>query len=393
MTKKPPAGACWDGADTFSAAGVHPNLLDSRTGFLPAFAPLYTVLLALCRPERQQLHLDFLGVAPDSALRRRSGVYNSHVLRGPNGRSVKLLLLDVRSHRDPWPNRPGGPPREEGDMLGEDQWKWLEAELTNSSADMHLILSGIQVLSQAGGVVVPPYTGESWNGFPTSRARLLGLVLNSGAASPMLLSGDVHFSEVVEERCSSGRGGGAVSVVEFTSSGLTHAWAGPLNWPSSSKFLFGYTIPVFPLVLGYAFRLYGLCISLLGSDPHTKGRYGGLSYGEIDINWPQEAGDSTGKVTLRAIGTDGSVRLSQTYELSSFAGKAPRSERAAWKCAPHGGPAVWWRVAATRALVYPLLVAGVLLPVVLGLFAAVRIVGALWRRLRAPSMAGKRKQQ
>ena len=56
----------------------------------------------------------------------RQGVFNSYIV----GR-IKVILLDTRFHRDPWPWHPGAKdPIETSDVLGEDQWEWLEKELT-----------------------------------------------------------------------------------------------------------------------------------------------------------------------------------------------------------------------------------------------------------------------
>jgi len=84
-----------------------------------------------------QALLDFLDVPAHDARRQRAGVYTSHtVSRG--GMTVKVILLDCRYHRDD--------PGLSGDVLGEEQWAWLEAELSGSHASVHLIGSGFQVL-------------------------------------------------------------------------------------------------------------------------------------------------------------------------------------------------------------------------------------------------------
>ena len=78
------------------------------------------------KAERQQLHLDFLDVSLTDPRRQRQGVFNSYIV----GR-IKVILLDTRFHRDPWPWHPGAKdPIELSDVLGEEQWEWLEKELT-----------------------------------------------------------------------------------------------------------------------------------------------------------------------------------------------------------------------------------------------------------------------
>jgi alkaline phosphatase D len=154
------------------------------------------------RAESQQAFLDFLGVGADSERRRRAGVYTSHVF-GEGARALKLILLDARYHR----HAPGP----EADVLGPEQWAWLEAELRGSEACVHVIGSGIQVLPEDHGY-------ESWSRFPRARAQLLDLLRSSHAAGVVLISGDRHFAEL---SCAAG---GAYPLYELTSSGLTHSW-------------------------------------------------------------------------------------------------------------------------------------------------------------------------
>ena len=57
-------------------------------------------------------------------------------------RRVRIILLDNRHSRDPY----GGDGGRAQDMLGEEQWAWLEAELRGGeAAEVTVIGSGIQV--------------------------------------------------------------------------------------------------------------------------------------------------------------------------------------------------------------------------------------------------------
>jgi hypothetical protein len=61
---------------------------------------------------------------------------------------VYILGVDVRYHKEPycsWPMRMQCR-EEDKDFLGPEQWKWLEATLSNSKNDVNLIVSGIQIL-------------------------------------------------------------------------------------------------------------------------------------------------------------------------------------------------------------------------------------------------------
>lgn len=97
------------------------------------------------------------------------------------------------------------------------QWKWLEETLRLSTAQITVIGSGIQILPTDRPVI------ECWSQFPHERGRLLQLVKEAGVNShgrrTVLLSGDVHFSEAL---CVDNAG---EHLLEFTSSGLSHAWA------------------------------------------------------------------------------------------------------------------------------------------------------------------------
>jgi alkaline phosphatase D len=150
----------------------------------------------------QQLFLDFLGVAPDSPRRKRKGVYSSEVI-GEVGQRVRIILLDARFNRDLIGS--------DGDLLGAEQWLWLERELQSDvHADMTIIGSGIQVLNEWR-------PSENWGRFPSERARLLRLLSDSNTTGVMFISGDVHFAEFTEINCD-GR-----KLVDFTSSGLSHS--------------------------------------------------------------------------------------------------------------------------------------------------------------------------
>ena len=136
----------------------------------------------------------FFRCAKDSPRRTRKGVYHSHVLTDAEGRTVKLLLLDVRYHRDPWPWHPGALPAEKSDILGEEQWAWLERELSETSGDINLVVSGFQFL---GVTLLDRTKHESWWHFMAARQRLIDLLhVKTGEEPVVLLSGDVHFAEV-----------------------------------------------------------------------------------------------------------------------------------------------------------------------------------------------------
>jgi alkaline phosphatase D len=187
------------------------------------------------REGSQQEFLDFLGVPADSPRRRRKGVYASHVYRTGQG-SIKILVLDTRYFRTPLREDPTGEKRYiphnsgEGTILGAAQWAWLEEELGTSGADFNILVSSIQVLSGEHGF-------ETWGNFPNEFQRLIRTIGNSGARGVFILSGDRHISEF--SRRDSGSMG--YPLVDFTSSGLTHAYRGFKGEPN--RYRVGEVIP------------------------------------------------------------------------------------------------------------------------------------------------------
>lgn len=172
------------------------------------------------KKESQQAFLDFMGVSKDSPRRRREGVYAVHDFKEGN-RAVKIIVLDTRFFRTPLtpdtetkkrnkPNAYG-----EGTILGTVQWAWLEKELRNSKADFNVMVSSIQFLSNEHGF-------ECWGNFPHEVDRLKELIVSSKAKGVVLLSGDRHISEFSRTKVE----GLPYPLLDFTSSGMTHAYSG-----------------------------------------------------------------------------------------------------------------------------------------------------------------------
>ncbi|MFT5386207.1 MAG: alkaline phosphatase D [Saprospiraceae bacterium] len=169
------------------------------------------------RKESKKLLLDFLDVPANAAVRSREhGAFQSYVL-GPVDKQVKVILLDARYFRDELIKDPNPDRRytinATGDILGEAQWQWLEKELTESTAKVHIIGSGIQMIPEEHG-------WEKWANFPIARERFFDLLVKTKPAKPLLISGDRHIAELSKYQPE----GLDYPIYEMTASGLTHTW-------------------------------------------------------------------------------------------------------------------------------------------------------------------------
>ncbi|MEL7119267.1 MAG: alkaline phosphatase D family protein [Bacteroidota bacterium] len=169
------------------------------------------------KDETKALMLDFLDVPADAEVRSRPGAYQSYTF-GPEGKQVKIILLDGRYFRDELikdgAKRARYIPNEKGDILGKAQWKWLKGELKNSEAQIHLIACGIQFIPEE-------QVYEKWANFPAARKKLFKLLEKTQPANAVLLSGDRHISELSKIELDKLD----YPVYELTSSGLTHTWS------------------------------------------------------------------------------------------------------------------------------------------------------------------------
>lgn len=168
------------------------------------------------KEESQQLFLDFMKVPDNDQRRAREGIYHSKVFKTDEG-GINLIILDTRYFRDELADSKNKDKRydakEEGTMLGEEQWKWLEKELNTSKAEFNVIVSSIQFLSSEHGF-------ETWGNLPKEQEKLTSLITNSGASNVIILSGDRHISEFSEVKLT----GLNYPLIDFTSSGLTHTY-------------------------------------------------------------------------------------------------------------------------------------------------------------------------
>jgi alkaline phosphatase D len=218
------------------------------------------------KDESAEIFLDFFAEPSNSPRRRRPGIYDATFF-GPKGRRVQIILLDTRSFKSQplLAERPGGaggslgkyaPNRDPAaTLLGTAQWAWLAHQL-REPAELRLIISSGQIIADQKGM-------DEWGNYPLERRKLFDLLDDTGAGNTLLLSGNVHFSEV------SRTDEGPKPLVEFTSSGLTH-----VNEDYSR--------------VSNPYRVAGPSVD--------------VSFGLIEINWH---GNEPPSLTLSAVGVDG----------------------------------------------------------------------------------------
>ena len=137
---------------------------------------------------------------------------------------------------------------------------WQEQELQRP-ADVRLVASSGQVVADQKGM-------DEWGNYPLERERLLTLVASTASGRSILLSGNVHFSEVSAVDVASTR------IVDFTSSGLTHV---NKEYPKAPN----------------RYRVAG---------PHVE-----PNFGLVEINW-----DRNHEIVLQSIGVEGEVKFEYT---------------------------------------------------------------------------------
>jgi len=174
--------------------------------------------------ESQRVFLEAFDEPRASPRWSREGVYGSWLF-GPPTERVQVILLDLRTHRDPWgrateraPRGAGRPgdyaPVEDGTILGDAQWRWLEEQL-RVPARLRLVGSSLQCLPTG-------HVWECWALRPRERQRLFDVLARTRANGVVLLSGDTHWAELL--RAEPRETGLGYPLVELTSSGLNQGW-------------------------------------------------------------------------------------------------------------------------------------------------------------------------
>lgn len=233
------------------------------------------------RRESQAEFLRWLDEPADSPRRQREGVYDAKVF-GPAGRRVQIILLDTRYFRSPLARVSraeqktigGGyvpSPDRAATMLGDEQWRWLEAQL-RAPAELRVIVSSIQFVSEFSGA-------EAWANLPHEKQRMIALLRTTQANGVLFLSGDRHWCELSRME------GPGYPLYDLTASALTEKH--PRGTPSENRY-----------------RVY----------PKT---YHDVNVGHLQIDWA--APDPV--VTLKIIDEAGRPQIEHALRLSELRAK------------------------------------------------------------------------
>jgi alkaline phosphatase D len=144
----------------------------------------------------QGYFLDFVDEPLMSPRRLQEGIYTSYLF-GQDEQKIKVILLDNRYFKNLEKN--------DNRLLGSTQWAWLEKEIENSEASLHLIVSGLSIISPGNP------SSEEWRDFPKEKARLKR-ILQAKKIPYLYVTGDKHFSSIFWNH----------GELEFLSSGMTH---------------------------------------------------------------------------------------------------------------------------------------------------------------------------
>ncbi len=177
------------------------------------------------KKESREIFLNFWEEPLNSPRRSHEGIYTSYMFEG-NGRRLQLILLDGRTFRDDLRTYRGELHRDDrffypldyhphetpdSTLLGEAQWQWLEAALSEP-ADLRIIGSGTQF-----GISFNGY--EAWANFPFEQKRLLNLIKKTRANGVLFITGDVHYAEISKLREKD-----LYPIYDITASGITSTW-------------------------------------------------------------------------------------------------------------------------------------------------------------------------
>ena len=325
-------------------------------------------------------------------------------------KTVAVFVLDVRTNKDPWQkgNQAYFHKDNMGDFLGESQWTWFEEAIANSKAAVNVVVNGLQVNSK---IFPNPNIAENWGFFPSAQQRLFDTVLGSSVSAPILISGDVHMTQIMRKDCRKKNDHfQRRPIMEFTTSGMTHSW-GRIHTPyiEGERFSFQEHFHAWFnwFLMQTMHRMLPWNSLLMSSkerpesthDGGIEGAKQGLQYslernfGELEFDWDERT------VTMRSIGegAKSSPLLAARVSMDQLSGRWPMStskpkhedfQKAAanqhpmvkgeWVCLEYRGQVSMVREMMSYAIFSVYIASMCSLPILLPAYFLVR----LWRRRR-----------
>eukprot|EP01084_Bolivina_argentea_P130329 230065_1 len=202
--------------------------------------------------EAKRQFLKFLNVSMKNPIHNHDGMYSYHSYTFHNNLVIDIYLFDNRFFSNPYQHI----------LLGDEQWNWLVNRLLLSTSNISIFVSGTQILPYYRG-----YYSECWSSVSKpDRQKLIELILKYNIKNAVLISGDVHYGEIMKYECFNYNRNDDETVrllYEITSSGLTHSWSNNYLW-------------IFNVINNIS-HLY------LSEDGATLGIINDLNFGEIEI--------------------------------------------------------------------------------------------------------------
>lgn len=134
-------------------------------------------------------HVKYIGGSSTTTGRRRKRITKKEP-------TLQVIMLDTRYYRDALKKSEAGDggyvPEEDKTktMLGEEQWAWLEDQLSQP-AELRFIVSSIQV-------VAGQHRFEKWANLPAEQSRLYELLKKKNIRNAVVISGDRHRGSIAK---------------------------------------------------------------------------------------------------------------------------------------------------------------------------------------------------
>ncbi len=122
-------------------------------------------------------------------------------------------------------------------ITGNEQEAWLGEQLRGSQATWNVITQ--QVVMADATIDGAVLNFDQWDGYPASRQRVLGLVRDSKAANPVVITGDIHLAAVAHLYAGA-RGTSTPTAVEFVSTSISSSGTVPTGFQSLISSLPGF---------------------------------------------------------------------------------------------------------------------------------------------------------